>query len=547
MKKIFGKTDGIRGSVLKEIESLYYEKTSPDSIVDFNTALKMCALSKQIKRQIGLLIDRRGNIEIVIIGTNQQIMIPDLSGYRGSSGRLRGLRCVHTHLKPDESLSSDDLTDLALLRLDLICAVTIDSEGQPDGIFYAHLIFDEKNSTPYFISEKKPVSDLSNNCLELISSLEDEISRKSPASKKSKADEKAILINASAHSKYDAENSLEELEELAKTAGVETVEKIFQSRKKPDPKYLIGKGKINELSITALSKDASMIIFDQELSPSQINSISEALDIKVIDRTQLILDIFASRAKTREGKLQVALAQQKYLMPRLIMQQNTALSRLAGGIGGRGPGETKLETDRRKAREQITRLEKELKKVQKNREKQRAKRERNNVPVISIVGYTNAGKSTLLNTLTQSGVLSEDKLFATLDPTSRRLRFPREREVVITDTVGFIRDLPKDLKTAFKATLEELESADILLHVADMSNPFMENQIEAVHTIITELKLNHIPMVLALNKADLVDKDTAAALEKKYCAVSITAKKRASLETLYNILDKKLDEISYLI
>jgi GTP-binding protein HflX len=547
MKKIFGNTDGIRGLVLKEIESLYYEKTSPDAIADFRIVSAMCALSKQIKRQIGLLIDRRGNIEKVIIGTNQQIMIPDLSGYRGSFGRLKGLRCIHTHLKPDEQLSSDDLSDLALLRLDLICAVTIDSTGNPDSIYYAHLIFDEKSKTPYYISERKDIYALNNNCLALITSIEDELSKKSPVSKKEKTYEKAILINASSNSRYDAKSSLEELEELAKTAGVETVEKIFQSRKKPDPKFLIGKGKINELSITALSKDASMIIFDQELSPSQINSISGALDIKVIDRTQLILDIFASRAKTKEGKLQVALAQQKYLMPRLIMQQNTALSRLAGGIGGRGPGETKLETDRRKAREQINRLEKELKKVQKNREKQRARREKNNVPVISIIGYTNAGKSTLLNTLTQSEVLSENKLFATLDPTSRRLRFPRDREVIITDTVGFIRDLPKDLKTAFRATLEELESADILLHVADMSNPLMEEQIEAVNSIVADLKLSHIPMVVALNKADLVDKDSSMALEKKFNGISVIAKKRTSLNDLYNILDKKLDEISYLI
>ncbi|MDY0132797.1 MAG: GTPase HflX [Desulforegulaceae bacterium] len=543
MKKIFGNTDGIRASTLKEIESLYFESTSPDNIVDPEIAFKLSALSSQVKRQIGLLIDRKGKIENVIIGTSQQISIPDLSGYRGGSGRLKGLRFVHTHLKPNEALSQEDINDLVLLRLDLVCAVTINPDGSPDGIFTAHLIFDEKNSTPYFVSEKNPISSLNNDCFELISSIEDEISRKSPTSKKTSAKEKAVLINVSAQPKYEVESSLEELEELAKTAGIEVVETMHQSRRRPDPKFAIGKGKINELSITCLSKDVSMIVFDQELSPSQINSISEVLDVKVIDRTQLILDIFASRAKTREGKLQVALAQQKYLLPRLMMQQNTALSRLAGGIGGRGPGETKLETDRRRARDRINKLEKDLKKVQKNRKKQRAKREKNNIPIISIIGYTNAGKSTLLNTLTKSEVMSANKLFATLDPTSRRLRFPREREVIITDTVGFIRDLPEDLKTAFKATLEELESADILLHVADISNPLMENQIEAVNKIVQDLKLNHLPVVIALNKADLVNKDTAAALEKKYGGISITAKKADSLETLYNVLDKKLDEV----
>ena len=544
MKKLYGRIDGIKISALKEIENLYKEKIHVDEIVSVDIAKQISKLSALIKRQIGLLIDRNGNIEFIIIGTNQQIMIPDLSGYRGSKGRLRGLRCVHTHLKKDERLSEDDLTDLALLRLDLMCAITIDSEGEPSGVYTAHIIPDENAKPPYSISKKGGVDILSNNCSSLISSIESELAKKNKKASKEKKSELAILISVTSKNKYDANRSIEELADLAKTADVEILDKIYQHRKKPDPKTLMGKGKINEIAIKALHKGATMLIFDQELNPSQISALSDSMEIKVIDRTQLILDVFASRAQTKEGKIQVALAQQKYLLPRLIVQKSSAFSRLAGGIGGRGPGETKLEVDRRRARDHINKLEKELKKVQKNRARQRAKREKNNIPVISIVGYTNAGKSTLLNTLTQSRVVSEDKLFATLDPTSRRLRFPREREVIITDTVGFIQDLPKDLKVAFRATLEELESADILLHVVDISNPSYENHIESVNNILEELKLDNIPQVLALNKADLLDIENVSHIEQNLNGVRICAKKRDSLKSLYDILDKKIDILS---
>lgn len=546
MKKIFGRTDGIKASLLKEIESFYKANIPLDSIVSEEVALSLASLSKQIKRQIALLINRKGVVEFVIIGTNQQIMIPELTDYRNSQGRLKGLKCVHTHLKPDEGLSEDDLTDLALLRLDLMCAISINAQDKPEGVYFSHIIPDEKAAVPYYVSKKLNIGSLYGDYDQIIESIEKELTRNTSESKQTKGKEKAILISVSDKNKAESEKSLDELTDLAKTAGVIVVDQITQIRKKPDPKFLLGKGKINELSIRALNKGASILIFDKELNPSQINSLTKSLDIKVIDRTQLILDIFASRAQTKEGKLQVALAQQKYLLPRLIVQQGSAFSRLAGGIGGRGPGETKLETDRRSARDIINKLEKQLKDVQKNRQKQRSKREKNNVPVISIVGYTNAGKSTLLNTLTQSTVLSEDKLFATLDPTSRRLRFPQEREVIITDTVGFIEDLPKDLKVAFRATLEELESADILLHVADLSNPHHQRQIDSVNKIIDELGLSHIPMVLALNKADLISQEEAEIIADNLNGFIITAKKRSSLDILYNILDKKLDEIKEL-
>jgi GTP-binding protein HflX len=273
----------------------------------------------------------------------------------------------------------------------------------------------------------------------------------------------------------------------------------------------MGRGKLDELLIRALQLGADMLIFDQELSPAQVRSLSEATDLKVVDRAQLILDIFAQRAQSREGKIQVELAQLKYLLPRLISGQDSAFSRLAGGIGGRGPGETKLETDRRRVRDRINRLEQEIE-IQKHRRQERRKeRTKNRLPIISIVGYTNAGKSTLLNTLTASDVRAEQRMFATLDPTSRRLRLPREREVIINDTVGFIRDLPPDLLSAFRATLEEISESSLLIHLVDISNRRFEQQVESVERILAELKLGEIPMIIALNKADLVDPESQEA------------------------------------
>ncbi len=308
-------------------------------------------------------------------------------------------------------------------------------------------------------------------------------------------------------------------------------ETIIQQRRKADPRYLMGLGKLKEIAIRALHQGADLIIFDQELNPSQIRSITDKIDLKVIDRTQLILDIFAQRAKSREGQLQVELAQLKYLLPRLVTR-NTAMSRLTGGIGGRGPGETKLEINRRRVRDRIKRLEKSLSLVSRHRKQQKSKRHKKGLPVISIIGYTNAGKSTLLNTLTHSHVQAENRLFATLDPSSRRLKFPRDMEVIITDTVGFIKNLPKDLMVAFRATLEELEAAELLLHVIDISNPRFENQIESVEQILTQLKLQNIRTIRVLNKMDRIDVQTVKPLEQRFMGTAISANSSATLGPL---------------
>jgi GTP-binding protein HflX len=336
-----------------------------------------------------------------------------------------------------------------------------------------------------------------------------------------------------------AMDSLDELRELARSNGVYVADTVLQLRKKADPRFLMGAGKLEELTLLALQRGASLIIFDQELNPSQIRSITDRMELKVVDRTQLILDIFAQRAQTREGKLQVELAQLKYLLPRLVTK-NTAMSRLTGGIGGRGPGETKLEINRRRVRDRINRLEKALKGVVKQRAQQKARRERRGLPVISIIGYTNAGKSTLLNTLTQSEVMAENRLFATLDPSSRRLRFPRDVEVIITDTVGFIRDLPKDLMVAFRATLEELHGADLLLHVVDVSNPRHPEQIQSVERILEELGVSGTPEIRVLNKADRVDPAELPGLARSLDGLPVSALKR---ETLLPLIEKMSAQI----
>lgn len=332
-------------------------------------------------------------------------------------------------------------------------------------------------------------------------------------------------------------SSLAELEELSASCGIDVIGTVLQQRKKADTKFLMGRGKLRDLTILALQKAATLIIFDQELNASQIHSITNRVDLKVIDRTQLILDIFAQRAQTKEGKLQVELAQLKYLLPRLILK-NTAMSRLTGGIGGRGPGETKLEINRRRVRDRIVQLEKALSQVMKQRKQQRALRHKKRLPVISIIGYTNAGKSTLINTLTKSNVRAESRLFATLDPSSRRLKFPKDVEVIITDTVGFIKDLPKDLMVAFRATLEELESADLLLHVIDISNPRFEDQIESVERILADLKLNTIPSIRVLNKQDLVNPEDIERLSRTFEGTGISAHTESTLTPLIDKMAK---------
>lgn len=521
MRSLHGNTHGLKPNQLRRIQKLYQRRVSPGEIVTPEFARQLTELSHETNRQIGVLIDRKGYVEYVTVGDARRIELPDFKRVRVAADRFRGLRCVHTHLRGEE-LTRDDLTDLALLRLDLMAAIDVDVRtGLPGVVRAAHIL----PSTPTnhtngngdqfaFLTPAVP-SQLQVDFLELMEALEAEMARNRRTVKRTGAGDAAILVHVTTGAVSEAEDSMAELRELTLSAGVTVVDEIVQRRPAIDPRTVMGKGKLDELLIRAMQIGADAVIFDRELQPAQVRSISEATDLKVVDRSQLILDIFAQRAQSREGKIQVELAQLKYMLPRLVVGQDSAFSRLAGGIGGRGPGETKLETDRRRVRDRIHRLEKELDAQRGHRVQRRKERLRHQVPIVSIVGYTNAGKSTLLNILTASHVIAEKRMFATLDPTTRRLRLPREREVIINDTVGFIRDLPPDLLEAFRSTIEEIADSSLLVHLVDASNPRWEQQIVSVERTLTELNLAEIPRLLVFNKADLINSQTLAAMERE--------------------------------
>lgn len=529
--KVFGNTSGLKANQITRLQKIYDRSVYPSQLISPELARYMVELSVELRRQIGVLIDRRGQIDYVMLGDANEIALPDFKRVRAGLGRFRGLRHVHTVLD-DKGLKHDALVDLALLKLDLVAAISPTHGNLPGDVHLAHLMplrdEAEEEYEPWRVLPAKPFHSWNDDVLELITALEDEYGE-SVGTKTVKGDgEKAILVTVYQGNKNQAEESMAELEELAKSAGVQVVKKVLQRQDKINAKTLIGKGKITDLAIRSMGLEAELLIVDCNLSASQARTLSEMMDIKVLDRTQLILDIFAQRANSRDGKIQVELAQLKYLMPRLNARDDS-LSRLTGGIGSRGPGETKLEIGRRRTKEKITRLEKQLKQMANSRNQRRSKRQRSGFPIISIVGYTNAGKSTLLNALTKSDVFVEDQLFATLDTSSRRLRFPREREVIITDTVGFIRDLPKDLIAAFKATLEELEDADLLLHVIDASNPQYEQQKKSVDAILSEIGVGSKPMLVVYNKLDKVSQEDRNALALTVDSYKISAVTRENV------------------
>jgi GTP-binding protein HflX len=487
-----------------------------------------------------VLIDRRGSIQHVMVGDASKIMLPDFGRIRGGSGRFRGLRLVHTHLR-GESLTRDDLTDLALLRLDAVAAITVDAAGRPGKLHVAHMVPDG----PAVELPAEQATAPKTNFIELITRVEAQFGRAHRVGATDKGKDRALLVHVDIGRSKDSDARVAELKELCRTAGVKILDVIVQRRPEADPKFLVGRGKLDEILLRAMQLGAEVVIFDPDLSPGQARAISDATDFKVIDRTMLILDIFAQHATSRDGKLQVELAQLRYALPRLV-EKNTMMSRLTAGpggqagLGGRGPGETKLEINRRRARERIQLLERRLHELADDRRLRRHRRGERDIPIIAICGYTNAGKSTLLNSLTQGDALAADKLFATLDPISRRLRFPQEREVVITDTVGFIRDLPKELIAAFRATLEEMADADLLVHVVDASDPDRDAHIRAVEEILADLGLGDKPRVLVWNKADRLAEPDAEHLAQHGDGFVVSALDRATFGPLLLAVERTL-------
>jgi GTP-binding protein HflX len=536
---VTGNTQGLKASEIKALERVYRRRVAPSEVVSAELASFLCEISAELHRQVGVLINRRGEVEHVMVGDASKITLPDVGRLRGAPGRFRGLRLVHTHLR-GEHLTRDDLTDLTLLRLDMVAAITVGPGGQPGPLYVGHLLPDNPEGDLWRELPPESVHAPETDFEALMEALEAEFQRKRPLGREAAAGaERALLVHVALGRESDTEARVAELRELCRTANVEVLDLILQRRSTADPRYLVGHGKLEQILLRAMQLGAESVIFDPDLTPGQARAITNFTELKILDRTMLILDIFAQHATSRDGKLQVELAQLKYALPRLA-EKNTMMSRLTGGIGGRGPGETKLEINRRRARERITLLEKKLEELAKNRRLRRQRRGQRDLPIVAIVGYTNAGKSTLLNALTEGNAKAENKLFATLDPISRRLRFPREREVVLTDTVGFIRDLPADLVAAFRATLEELEDADLLVHVVDAGDPDFEQHIDAVTRILGELELGEKPRILAFNKCDRLEPAEAERRAGAHNAWPISALRPATFAPLLGAIEREL-------
>ena len=542
MPGILGNVSGLSPSALRSLERIYRRRIPFDKILTLELGRSLAEASRETHRQVGALVHRSGSVDAVIVGTPTGLMLPDIGRLRAAEGRFRALRLVHTHLF-NEPLTRDDLTDLTRLRLDLVAAILLSPEGEPRAMTWAHSVpVRDADTPPVSIVPPVPYGQPPVHFGQLILSLEDEFARRARTRTVAGTAGRAILVHA-AEKRHggprQAESRIAELARLADTAGVSVVDCVIQVRDRIDPRFVLGRGRLEQVVIRAIELDAETLIFDCDLTPAQVNGIAGHTDLKVIDRTQLILDIFAQRAHTRDGKLQVELAQLKYALPKLGVRDD-ALSRLTGGIGGRGPGETKLEIGRRRARERLARLERELKILSRQRAIRRARRTRSAVPSVAIVGYTNAGKSTLLNTLTRAGVLAEDRLFATLDPLARRFFLPCGLPIVLSDTVGFIRDMPSDLFSAFRATFEEAGDAVLLLEVVDASDSEYPKHLEATQGLLDKLSLGGMPRLVVYNKTDRLTAAERAALENDPDAACVCALDRGSMVRLLAKMGSKL-------
>ena len=526
MPEIHGNIEGIRKSVLDELTSLYDVQLEPGVFMPQELLNGLCGYSASLNREIAVYITRFGEIADVFIGRNDSIDLPDLR-LRRSERRLSMIRCIHTHPNGWGELSDVDVSALLSMRFDAMCAVGVSKDGRPTSTQCAFLDPQHEGQvqrTELLNARKMPQDEW----MARIEEVDEAYVAALPKLKKEH--ERAVLVG------IESEESLDELQELAKTAGAETVLRVLQKRPKPDTVFCIGRGKAEELSLRVQAIQADLVIFDEELSGVMQKNLEEILRVKVIDRTALILDIFAGRANTREGKLQVEMAQLQYRSQRLL-GQGLVLSRLAGGIGTRGPGETKLEVNRRRIRERLTDLRRELEQIEKQRGLRRQNREKNGVPIVALVGYTNAGKSTLFNRLTGSSVYVMDQLFATLDSVSRPITLPHGGKALLVDTVGFIRKLPHDLVQAFRATLEEAKLADVLVLVADGSDRELESRHATVEEVLESLGATEAPRIVALNKCDLFEDIP----DRMPGAVRISAADGTNLDELLSRIESELD------
>lgn len=544
MREIKGNIKGIRDSVIAELQKLY-DMQSPQ-LVSQELAVKLADITEYINREISVYITRSGQIIEIAVGDNATVELPSFSGRRGA-GRLSGIRCIHTHPGGNPYLSGVDISALKNNKYDAMVAIGVVSPDFTKSELTFGLITgidSNENYTaecygPYSIEDAENI-----NFVNTVSTIERILDKQTGTASLQVMSERAILIGMEwgrNDSLWTVEDSLEELKQLADTAGATVIKKFIQKRPKPDPAFFIGRGKVQELALYAQQENIDLCIFDDELSPAQQRNIESVMGIRILDRTALILDIFAQRARTNEGKLQVELAQLQYTLPR-IMGKGLMLSRLGGGIGTRGPGETKLEVDRRRIRDRIAFIKDQIEKVKAVRSLHRSKRKKNNVFEVSLVGYTNAGKSTLLNTLTNSDIYAKDQLFATLDPTTRQLTLPNKQEIIITDTVGFIQRLPHQLIAAFHSTLEVVTEADLLVHVIDVSHELYKEQAAAVHEVLKEIGAETKPVITVYNKIDKLPPDSKLAdrLALEEDTVCISAAKKLNLETLQQMIESHL-------
>jgi GTPase len=537
---VYGNTEGLDHLLRRRLLNLYNKKVEPSLIISVDTARNIMQLSREISRQIGLLINRRGVVEAVLVGDRKGIEIPRLSTERVGRARFRGIRLIHTHLN-EELLSREDLTDLAILQLDLVAAVT-QRKGEPGEIIHiAHLLPETKEGKAWQFVGPLNTQELDIDFTQFITDLENEfVKARGHYYLVEGGKERCVLVVvARPDGESNVEDRIAELKDLCFSAGINVLDTVVQRSRELHPRYLVGKGKLEDIIIRCQQLGVNLLVFDEELTPGQIRNISDLTDLRVIDRNQLILDIFAAHARTNDAKIQVELAQLRYILPRLA-EKNTAFSRLTGGIGARGPGETKLEIDRRRVRERLGSLERRLKDITKIRDRKRDRRRAAAVPIVSIVGYTNSGKSTLLNLLTKSRVETEAKPFSTLSPTTRLIKYPERKNIIMTDTVGFIRDLPQVLLKAFLATLEELEDAHLLLHLVDISAPDFEEKIQAVEHILSTLRLDEKQRLIVFNKIDMIDTTFLRHVEERHRAVSVSCTTKEGIEKLVAAMEQAL-------